>query len=426
MKALPKKLLPLTLFAIAVISLFSVRPARAYTVTLQQVGSNVVANGSGAINLTGLTFSLPGSLLVGIRSLTGVILTGPTGSTADVGLYAGFTGPTNFGSGRFFLANTGSGDLVGIEAGEVGGVLAVPPGYVSNTALSSSSTWNNATFASLDVIPGTYVWSWGAGLPNQNVTLQIGPAGVPDGGSTVSLLGCALLGLAALRRKLVKKTLPPHHHQKITRWSLFAVALMACSPLQTRADTIAFSASSNSFLATENITATLGYSFTLSSPVRVTNLGLFDSANDGLVQSHTVTIWTSTGMQELQATIPAGTSGTLINGFRYVSIAPFLLVPGAYTIGGFYGQNSDFSLVQASITSASGVSYVGSRSARNLFVFPTGDAFGFSNGYFGPNFQFTTAVPTPDSGFTVSLLGFALLGLAALRRKLPLLRGTKS
>jgi hypothetical protein len=28
------------------------------------------------------------------------------------------------------------------------------------------------------------------------------PAGVPDGGSTVSLLGCALLGLAALRRKL--------------------------------------------------------------------------------------------------------------------------------------------------------------------------------------------------------------------------------
>jgi hypothetical protein len=27
-------------------------------------------------------------------------------------------------------------------------------------------------------------------------------ATVPDGGSTVSLLGCALLGLAALRRKL--------------------------------------------------------------------------------------------------------------------------------------------------------------------------------------------------------------------------------
>ena len=56
MKALPKKLLPLILFGIAVTSLFSVQPAQAYTVTLEQVGSNVVATGSGAINLTGLTF----------------------------------------------------------------------------------------------------------------------------------------------------------------------------------------------------------------------------------------------------------------------------------------------------------------------------------------------------------------------------------
>ena len=33
--------------------------------------------------------------------------------------------------------------------------------------------------------------------------VQAGPiVTVPDGGSTVSLLGCALLGLAALRRKL--------------------------------------------------------------------------------------------------------------------------------------------------------------------------------------------------------------------------------
>ena len=37
--------------------LLSVRPAEAgYTVTLQQVGPDVVATGSGAINLTGLTF----------------------------------------------------------------------------------------------------------------------------------------------------------------------------------------------------------------------------------------------------------------------------------------------------------------------------------------------------------------------------------
>ena len=75
----------------------------------------------------------------------------------------------------------------------------MPQGYVSGAALSDSMTFNNATFASLGVTPGTDVWTLGTGLPNQNFTLDIG---VPDGGSTVSLLSFALLGLATLRRKL--------------------------------------------------------------------------------------------------------------------------------------------------------------------------------------------------------------------------------
>ena len=75
----------------------------------------------------------------------------------------------------------------------------MPPGYLSGAALSDSMTFNNATFASLGVTPGTYVWSWGTGA-NQNFTLQIGA--VPDAGSTLPLLGFASLGLVALRRKL--------------------------------------------------------------------------------------------------------------------------------------------------------------------------------------------------------------------------------
>jgi len=178
--------------------------------------------------------------------------------------------------------------------------------------------------------------------------------------------------------------------------------------------------------AAPGFSATLGYAFTLSSPVTVTNLGLFDSRNDGFAESHAVTIWTSTGTQLVQTTIPAGTSGTLINGFRYVSIAPLTLAAGTYTIAGFYGVTPDASLFSlSSITGASGVSYLGSRGALG-FTFPTGDVFVNPNSYFGPNFEFTTGVPTPDSGSTVSLLGCALLGLAALRRKLPLLRGRKS
>src|SRR5215468_3663333 len=72
-----------------------------------------------------------------------------------------------------------------------------PQGYLTNAARSDSMTFNNATFARLGVTPGTYLWLWGTGLPNQNFTLII--PRVFDAGSTVSLLGFTLFGLAALR-----------------------------------------------------------------------------------------------------------------------------------------------------------------------------------------------------------------------------------
>ena len=195
MKASPKKLLPLTLIGIAVTSLVCVRPAQAYTVTLHQMGSNVVWTGRRAINLTRL--NLIGAGITngsGVIPLNGLIYMVP--GNADV--YTGFTGPTSFGVGGNTIASSFSGDVFA----DIFGILFLPVGYVSGNAISDSMTFNNATFASLGVTPGTYVWRWGtgSGLPNQNVTLIIGRAGVPDGGTTVSLLGFALLGLAALRR----------------------------------------------------------------------------------------------------------------------------------------------------------------------------------------------------------------------------------
>ena len=182
--------------AVAAVSL--VHPAQAYTVTLEQVGSNVVATGSGAINLTELTFvNHFGPANNQLWASGGVILTGAAPAFIDG--YGGFTGPTSFGSGGNFFPSTSSGDFVGIAGPGSGGFIFVPLGYVSGAALSDSMTFTNATFASLGVTPGRYVWRWGPGA-DQNFTLQIGS--VPDGGSTVSLLGFALFGLAALRRKL--------------------------------------------------------------------------------------------------------------------------------------------------------------------------------------------------------------------------------
>jgi hypothetical protein len=158
--------------------LLSVRPAEAgYTVTLRQVGPDVVATGSGAINLTGLTFDTSAFVNSEMRPSPATILTGPT-TSSSVDLYTEPGGPTSFGSSGFFtLASSGSGDMVGIATGEElhPVSLIVPTGYVSGTFLSDSATYNGKTFATLGITPGTYVWTWGTGA-NQNFTLQIGPA----------------------------------------------------------------------------------------------------------------------------------------------------------------------------------------------------------------------------------------------------------
>jgi hypothetical protein len=169
---------------VAVTLLFSVQPAQAgYIVTLQQVGPDVVATGSGAIDLTRLTFSQSAALFnpeilpqAGVE-VGGGIVTGPTSSSVDY--YFEPRGPTSFGSGGLTLASSGSGDMVGIFGGILGtGVLVVPRGYVSGTFLSGSATYSGKTFATLGVTPGTYVWTWGTGA-NQNFTLKIGTAVSP-------------------------------------------------------------------------------------------------------------------------------------------------------------------------------------------------------------------------------------------------------
>jgi hypothetical protein len=172
----------------------TVTPTQAgYVVDLTQQGSNIVASGSGAIDLSGLTFF---SSLGGPSSLInpgeGIILTGPAPILGDQ--YTGITGPTSFGGGSIAFAGSGSGDEVGIFFEK----LVVPVGY-SGTALSDTATYGSQTFSSLGVTPGTYKWTWGTGA-NQNFTLVIGAAAVPEPSTwAMMLLGFAGLSYAGWR-----------------------------------------------------------------------------------------------------------------------------------------------------------------------------------------------------------------------------------
>lgn len=183
----------------------SAPPAQAaYTVTLMQQGSNVVATGSGAIDLTGLSFDLGSAVTALIDPGIANISTGST-SEDPIDLYTGFTGPTNFGSGNLRFPNSGGGDKVMIVNSSIiygEPVLGVPSGYMSGTSLSDTSTYDNKTFSSLGVTPGTYVWTWGS-VGDDSFTLDIEAAAAPEPASVALLalpLGLVMLYAARHRR----------------------------------------------------------------------------------------------------------------------------------------------------------------------------------------------------------------------------------
>jgi hypothetical protein len=168
----------------------------AYTVTFQQEGSNVVATGSGTLNISGLIYQVTEPNHSTVFPGAGLALIGPA-TSADTDEYTSvsFSGPFDFGSGDDDIAGTsGSGNLVGI-AFPTQEVL-VPQGYVSGAALSDTSTWSGQTFSTLGITPGTYTWTWGSGATADSFTLET----VPEPASGGLVLGAAML-LAIRRRR---------------------------------------------------------------------------------------------------------------------------------------------------------------------------------------------------------------------------------
>lgn len=154
----------------------------AVTVTAIEAGGNVVFSGSGTLNLSSLHNLNSAEIYSGINpyelEVPFLALGAPIGNVDEYewdGIL-GISVPSPFGTGGWTHPSSGSGDSFGTaahewEPGEA--VIWVPHGYVSGSWLSGSMTFTGQTFASLELIPGIYTWSWGNGESADSMTLII-------------------------------------------------------------------------------------------------------------------------------------------------------------------------------------------------------------------------------------------------------------
>jgi hypothetical protein len=176
-------------------------PARAeFIISIQQSGPNVVVTGSGTINTTDLYHLSSSSQSAIIAPYIGYVAVGPSSGVSDDPYIAvGGTAPV-FGTGGYSFPSSGSGDIAGFGPGGAGSSdIFVPLGYVSGAALSDTTTYSSATFASLGLTPGTYTDSWGSGAGADSIVLQVGASSpVPEpSGALLLVLPLAALGFVA-------------------------------------------------------------------------------------------------------------------------------------------------------------------------------------------------------------------------------------
>ena len=188
-----------SLLAGAALLLLAIAPSRvqaAFILTLTQSGGNVAINGSGTLNTTALTLSNTGSTLAQVFASYGIVVAGPTAFT-NYSIYSGggLTGPTMFGAGGQYIADSGTGSLVGIR-GNVP-FLFTPLGYTSGSLLTDSATINNATFASIGFTPGSYIYTWGTGANADSLTVT---GVVPEPSTWVLFIAGGLLLLCVAFR----------------------------------------------------------------------------------------------------------------------------------------------------------------------------------------------------------------------------------
>lgn len=179
----------------------------AVVISLHQQGPDVHVITSGSLDMTALSFHVTASdSYAGFNASNNppAFLSGPQvfASQFSADMYVGMIdAPTSIGTASGFrLATSGSGVRIGVtfntyDFPEVRPVIVVPPGYLSNESVSSSSIFANTTIDALGLQRGVYTWSWGSGLSEDSITLII-----PEPLTTSYIVVSVLIGLRTRKR----------------------------------------------------------------------------------------------------------------------------------------------------------------------------------------------------------------------------------
>lgn len=173
-------------------------------------------------------------------------------------------------------------------------------------------------------------------------------------------------------------------------------------------------------------TGTLGLNFDVNAPVKITDLGVFDSNADGLASDLFVTIFNRVTGTQLFAPVQFA-AGTANQGGAYIfqDIADFILGPGQYQLAAYGYSNGEpnynygfiqsgnggpitFNNVQGHLTAVS-TSYTGTPGA-----FATQADDGTTR--YGAGSFLASAVPEPGT-WAMMLFGFGAVGYSLRRRK---------
>jgi hypothetical protein len=203
---------------------------------------------------------------------------------------------------------------------------------------------------------------------------------------------------------------------------LAAFGLLAVLVSSAGAQTPAITITSATTTGISNPPFTLGYQFTANSALSVSALGLYDEGLDGLADSYPIGLFDSGGSLVASASLPSGTSATLINQFRYVNITPVSLTAGQdYRIGALFTTGNDSMVFPGfpvtGFATDPRITFVGPRYIDGgALTDPTGQFDEFVIGYFGPNLLISASA-VPEPGNLALLAGLGLTGAGLLRRR---------